>query len=159
MCFDSPTRFFLLQFWSAYVPCSSQHLDSVQLALEQIDLIRRLVNKHPENMVLVTTAEGTHFGPRSDGYRRVNRANAQRDNISQTLKAKTLKAHGGDGSRENENSCRCVWRTANLGKSTSRNFGTILQILSIRATASTSLARRSLRGQSTARRNFQRPSI
>ncbi|XP_017766373.1 PREDICTED: dipeptidase 1 [Eufriesea mexicana] len=46
------------QFWSAYVPCSSQHHDSVQLALEQIDLIRRLVNKHPESMVLVTTAEG-----------------------------------------------------------------------------------------------------
>ncbi|KAK0097363.1 hypothetical protein PV326_002285 [Microctonus aethiopoides] len=46
------------QFWSAYVPCSSQHLDSVQLALEQIDLIRRLVNKHPQNMVLVTNAEG-----------------------------------------------------------------------------------------------------
>ena len=40
------------------MPCSSQHLDSVQLALEQIDLIRRLVNKHPESMVLVTTAEG-----------------------------------------------------------------------------------------------------
>ena len=51
----------LLQFWSAYVPCSSQHLDSVQLALEQIDLIRRLVNKHPESMVLVTTAEGEAF--------------------------------------------------------------------------------------------------
>ncbi|KAF7994955.1 hypothetical protein HCN44_004427 [Aphidius gifuensis] len=46
------------QFWSAYVPCSSQHLDSVQLALEQIDLIRRLVNKHSQNMILVTTAEG-----------------------------------------------------------------------------------------------------
>lgn len=42
------------------MPCSSQHLDSVQLALEQIDLIRRLVNKHPQNMVLVTTAEGTY---------------------------------------------------------------------------------------------------
>ncbi|KAK1131143.1 hypothetical protein K0M31_017436 [Melipona bicolor] len=49
------------EFWSAYVPCSSQHLDSVQLALEQIDLIRRLVNKHPESMVLVTTAEGEAF--------------------------------------------------------------------------------------------------
>ena len=43
------------------MPCSSQHLDSVQLALEQIDLIRRLVNKHPESMVLVTTAEGEAF--------------------------------------------------------------------------------------------------
>ncbi|XP_024944676.1 dipeptidase 1 isoform X2 [Cephus cinctus] len=46
------------QFWSAYVPCSSQHLDSVQLALEQIDLIRRLVNKHPQSMVLVSSADG-----------------------------------------------------------------------------------------------------
>lgn len=57
----SPRLRSLLQFWSAYVPCSSQHLDSVQLALEQIDLIRRLVNKHPESMVLVTTAEGEAF--------------------------------------------------------------------------------------------------
>ncbi|XP_015191838.1 PREDICTED: dipeptidase 1 [Polistes dominula] len=46
------------QFWSAYTPCPSQYHDSVQLALEQIDVIRRLVNKHPESMVLVTTAEG-----------------------------------------------------------------------------------------------------
>ncbi|GLV32282.1 uncharacterized protein CBL_11761 [Carabus blaptoides fortunei] len=46
------------QFWSAYVPCSSQHLDSVQLTLEQIDLIRRLVVKYPDHMVLVTTADG-----------------------------------------------------------------------------------------------------
>ncbi|PSN57694.1 hypothetical protein C0J52_00319 [Blattella germanica] len=28
------------QFWSAYVPCGSQYLDSVQLTLEQIDVIR-----------------------------------------------------------------------------------------------------------------------
>ncbi|KAI4474609.1 hypothetical protein M0802_015533 [Mischocyttarus mexicanus] len=49
---------FLFQFWSAYTPCPSQYHDSVQLALEQIDVIRRLVNKHPESMVLVTTAEG-----------------------------------------------------------------------------------------------------
>ncbi|XP_043669071.1 dipeptidase 1 isoform X2 [Vespula pensylvanica] len=46
------------QFWSAYTPCPSQYHDSVQLALEQIDVIRRLVNKHPESMILVTTAEG-----------------------------------------------------------------------------------------------------
>ncbi|GLV43880.1 uncharacterized protein CBL_11540 [Carabus blaptoides fortunei] len=46
------------QFWSAYVPCSSQHLDSVQLTLEQIDLIRRLVAKYPSHMALVTTAAG-----------------------------------------------------------------------------------------------------
>uniref|UniRef100_A0A182JTK7 Dipeptidase n=1 Tax=Anopheles christyi TaxID=43041 RepID=A0A182JTK7_9DIPT len=46
------------QFWSAYAPCSSQHLDAVQLTLEQIDLIRRLVNLYPQHMALVTTADG-----------------------------------------------------------------------------------------------------
>ncbi|TMW49910.1 hypothetical protein DOY81_005010, partial [Sarcophaga bullata] len=46
------------QFWSAYAPCSSQHLDAVQLTLEQIDLIRRLVNLYPHHMSLVTTASG-----------------------------------------------------------------------------------------------------
>ncbi|XP_069694828.1 dipeptidase 1-like isoform X2 [Periplaneta americana] len=46
------------QFWSAYVPCSTQHLDAVQLALEQIDVIRRLVAKYPTYMTLVTSTEG-----------------------------------------------------------------------------------------------------
>lgn len=46
-----------LQFWSAYAPCSSQHLDAVQLTLEQIDLIRRLVLLYPQHMSLVTTAD------------------------------------------------------------------------------------------------------
>ncbi|XP_075144782.1 dipeptidase 1 [Haematobia irritans] len=46
------------QFWSAYAPCSSQHLDAVQLTLEQIDLIRRLVNLYPHQMSLVTSATG-----------------------------------------------------------------------------------------------------
>ncbi|KAL5272988.1 hypothetical protein ACFFRR_000017 [Megaselia abdita] len=46
------------QFWSAYAPCSSQYLDAVQLTIEQIDLIRRLVNMHPQHMTIVTTASG-----------------------------------------------------------------------------------------------------
>lgn len=46
------------QFWSAYVPCSSQHMDAVQLTLEQIDLIRRLVNLYPNQMTFVTDASG-----------------------------------------------------------------------------------------------------
>ncbi|XP_013108600.1 dipeptidase 1 [Stomoxys calcitrans] len=46
------------QFWSAYAPCSSQHLDAVQLTLEQIDLIRRLVTLYPHQMSLVTSAIG-----------------------------------------------------------------------------------------------------
>ncbi|XP_067000726.1 dipeptidase 1-like [Anabrus simplex] len=46
------------QFWSAYVPCSAQYLDAVQLVLEQIDVIRRLVDKYPSHMTLVTTSQG-----------------------------------------------------------------------------------------------------
>ncbi|KAJ8897500.1 hypothetical protein PR048_002847 [Dryococelus australis] len=54
----------MLQFWSAYIPCSTQHLDAVQLALEQIDVIRRLVDKYPVYMTLVTTAK-EKVGPES----------------------------------------------------------------------------------------------
>ncbi|CAG7731325.1 unnamed protein product [Allacma fusca] len=43
------------QLWSAYVPCSHQHLDAVQIAVEQIDVIRRLVDKYPAYLSLVTT--------------------------------------------------------------------------------------------------------
>ncbi|CAB3372916.1 Hypothetical predicted protein [Cloeon dipterum] len=45
------------QFWSAYVPCGSQYLDSVQLTLEQIDVIIRLVEKYPKHLQMATTAE------------------------------------------------------------------------------------------------------
>lgn len=37
---------------------SAQHLDAVQLTLEQIDLIRRLVLLYPQHMSLVTSADG-----------------------------------------------------------------------------------------------------
>ena len=44
------------QFWAAYYGCSSQYKDSVQVFLEQIDLIRRMVAAHPDHLVLATTA-------------------------------------------------------------------------------------------------------
>ncbi|XP_018336042.1 dipeptidase 1-like [Agrilus planipennis] len=44
------------QFWSAYVPCGSQHLDAVQLTLEQIDVIQRLVELHSRNFALVRSS-------------------------------------------------------------------------------------------------------
>lgn len=53
-------RLFLEQFWSAYAPCSSQHLDAVQLTVEQIDLIRRIVRLYPQHMSFVTSAEGSY---------------------------------------------------------------------------------------------------
>nr|XP_022920929.1 dipeptidase 1-like isoform X2 [Onthophagus taurus] len=46
------------QFWSAYVPCKSQHLDAVQITLEQIDVIRRLVELNTQHFALVLTADG-----------------------------------------------------------------------------------------------------
>ncbi|KAL0131016.1 hypothetical protein PUN28_002545 [Cardiocondyla obscurior] len=38
------------QFWAAYVPCESQHLNAVQLTLEQVDLIKRLIEKYSQFM-------------------------------------------------------------------------------------------------------------
>ncbi|KAK0168074.1 hypothetical protein PV327_001912 [Microctonus hyperodae] len=38
------------QFWVAYVPCESQYLNAVQLTLEQVDLIKRLIEKYSQHM-------------------------------------------------------------------------------------------------------------
>ncbi|GLH06442.1 Dipeptidase [Gryllus bimaculatus] len=46
----------LLQFWAAYVPCESQHLNAVQLTLEQIDLIKRLIDKYQDELQFATSA-------------------------------------------------------------------------------------------------------
>jgi len=53
------------QFWSAYVPCGAQHLDAVQLALEQIDVIKRLADLYPSYLQLVTTAKGQNHDKRT----------------------------------------------------------------------------------------------
>ncbi|XP_076053747.1 dipeptidase 1-like [Oratosquilla oratoria] len=45
------------QFWVAYTPCDSQYLNSVQLTLEQIDLIKRILVKYKQYMELVTKSE------------------------------------------------------------------------------------------------------
>jgi hypothetical protein len=36
----------------------AQHMDAVQIAVEQIDVIRRLVEKYPLYLSLASTAEG-----------------------------------------------------------------------------------------------------
>ena len=46
------------QLWTAYAPCGSQHKDAVQITLEQIDLIKRLVDLYPDYLQLATTAQG-----------------------------------------------------------------------------------------------------
>ncbi|XP_011062138.1 PREDICTED: dipeptidase 1-like isoform X5 [Acromyrmex echinatior] len=44
------------QFWVAYVSCESQYKDAVQLTLRQIDVIRRFIQRYPNNLQLVTVA-------------------------------------------------------------------------------------------------------
>jgi membrane dipeptidase len=51
------------QLWVAYSPCGSQHKDAVQITLEQIDLIKRLMADYSARLQLVTTADGDPPGP------------------------------------------------------------------------------------------------
>ncbi|XP_071538215.1 dipeptidase 1-like [Panulirus ornatus] len=45
------------QFWVAYTPCDSQYQNAVQLTLEQIDLIKRVIKKYSHYLELVTTSQ------------------------------------------------------------------------------------------------------
>ena len=47
-----------VQFWAAYCPCSTRLENAVRLGLEQVAVIRRLVDEYPEDLVFVTTAQG-----------------------------------------------------------------------------------------------------
>lgn len=47
-----------IQFWSVYVPCAAQYLDAVKQTLEQIDLIKRMVQRHSDYLRLVVDAHG-----------------------------------------------------------------------------------------------------
>ncbi|CAG0890709.1 unnamed protein product [Darwinula stevensoni] len=46
------------QFWSAYAPCPSQYLNAVQMTLEQMDLIKRIVKQYEEYLAFVDTSDG-----------------------------------------------------------------------------------------------------
>ncbi len=46
------------QFWSVYVPCSFRGADAVTATLEQVDVVHRLVERYPDDLVLVTDADG-----------------------------------------------------------------------------------------------------
>lgn len=45
------------QFWVAYVRCEHNYKDAVERTLEQIDVIKRLINKYPDDMMYVTEAD------------------------------------------------------------------------------------------------------
>ena len=44
------------QFWAAFIPCSSQFKDALQMTLEQIDVIKRFVGKNQDSMTFVKSA-------------------------------------------------------------------------------------------------------
>jgi len=44
------------QFWSVYVPCDLPGHEAVTATLEQIDLVHRLIARHPGHLALATTA-------------------------------------------------------------------------------------------------------
>ena len=46
------------QFWSAYISCRSQYKDATHVALEQIDVIKRLIEMNSNEMAFVTDAQG-----------------------------------------------------------------------------------------------------
>ena len=58
---------FSFQLWVAYAPCSAQHKDAVQVTLEQIDLIKRMVGAYPNQLQLVKTADG-ELDPTAKGF-------------------------------------------------------------------------------------------
>ena len=45
------------QFWVAYVSCSRNYKDAVERTMEQIDVIKRLIKKYPNDMMYVTDAD------------------------------------------------------------------------------------------------------
>lgn len=45
------------QFWVAYTPCESQYQNAVQITLEQIDVIKRVIKKYSQHMELVTNSK------------------------------------------------------------------------------------------------------
>lgn len=54
-------------FWPVLVPCGAQFLDAVQLTLEKIDEIQRIIKTHSEHLELIDSAEGlekVHFSGR-----------------------------------------------------------------------------------------------
>ncbi|XP_071823649.1 dipeptidase 1-like isoform X2 [Apostichopus japonicus] len=46
------------QFWAAYTSCDSQYKDAVTHVLDQIDVIKRMCAKYPEDFQFVTSADG-----------------------------------------------------------------------------------------------------
>ena len=42
----------------AYSECESQYKDAVRIALEQVDVIKKMVTRYPDTFTFVTTPQG-----------------------------------------------------------------------------------------------------
>ena len=38
------------QFWAVYVPCGAQFLNAAQITLEQIDVLKRFIDRYPDHL-------------------------------------------------------------------------------------------------------------
>ncbi|XP_073234369.1 dipeptidase 1-like [Porites lutea] len=54
------------QFWAAYAPCSARLKNVVRIGLEQVAVIKRLVEKYPKDLEFVTTAQGIRDAKKND---------------------------------------------------------------------------------------------
>jgi membrane dipeptidase len=45
------------QFWVAYVSCETSYKDAVERTIDQIDVIKRLIRKYPNDLMYVTEAD------------------------------------------------------------------------------------------------------
>ena len=48
------------QFWASYADCNSMGKDAVRLHLEQIDVIKRFINKHQDTFKYVANSKEIH---------------------------------------------------------------------------------------------------
>lgn len=46
------------QFWAVFASCDTLHKDSLRVHLEQLDVIKRLIRKHPDQLEFVTSSKG-----------------------------------------------------------------------------------------------------
>lgn len=50
--------FIYFQFWVAFTGCESNYKDAVALTMSQIDVIKRLIKKYPDDLMYVTDSDG-----------------------------------------------------------------------------------------------------
>ena len=46
----------MLQFWSAFMPCSTQYKDATRTFIDQMDVIKRFVRKYPNTFQFATSS-------------------------------------------------------------------------------------------------------